>query len=72
MPGMNGIEAAEHIARERPTPIIFISADHGAAARCAESANAVGVLIKPVSRAVLEGAIASALKHFLPRLARAS
>ncbi|HWA99508.1 MAG TPA: response regulator [Pirellulales bacterium] len=65
MPDMDGIEAAQAICSERPTPIILISAHHDAALiRRAEADHVLAYLVKPVGRADLEPAIALAARRF--------
>ena len=60
MPGMDGLEAARHLARrEHPPAVIFATAydDHALAAF---EANAVDYLLKPIRRDRLESALAKA------------
>lgn len=60
MPGMDGLEAARHLARlDKPPAVIFTTAysDH---ALEAFEAHAVGYLLKPISKDRLRQALASA------------
>ncbi len=60
MPGMDGLEAARHLARlERPPAVIFTTA-YDAHALAAFEANAVDYLLKPIRRERLEAALAKA------------
>jgi response regulator NasT len=65
MPDMDGIEAATQIFRERPVPVILVSAYHDAEliAR-AEADHILGYLVKPIKQADLEPAIALAVRRF--------
>jgi response regulator NasT len=65
MPGLDGIEAAGQIFRERSVPIILISAFHDSELiGRAELDHVMGYLVKPTRRADLEPAIALALQRF--------
>jgi response regulator NasT len=65
MPDMDGIDAAVQIYRERPIPVILVSAYHdpGLIAR-AESDHILGYLVKPIEQANLEPVIALAMRRF--------
>jgi two-component system, response regulator PdtaR len=65
MPNMDGIEAAVAVNRERPTPVVIVSAFHEAELlqRAGES-PVMAYLIKPVKQASVEAAIATALSRF--------
>ncbi len=65
MPDMDGIEAADQIARECPAPVILISAhnDPELVAR-AEANHVFGFLVKPIKQADLEPVIAIAVRRF--------
>jgi AmiR/NasT family two-component response regulator len=65
MPDMDGIDAAVHIYKDRPVPVILVSAYHdpGLIAR-AESDHILGYLVKPIEQADLEPAIALAMRRF--------
>ncbi|MBN1441530.1 MAG: response regulator [Planctomycetes bacterium] len=65
MPDMDGFEAAEQIYRERPLPIVVVSAYHDAA--CIEQAEQTRVfayLVKPIRMSSLGPAIAVAMRRF--------
>jgi response regulator NasT len=65
MPDMDGIEAAEQIYKERPVPVILVSAHHDA--RLIERAGAdhvMAYLVKPIKQSDLEPAIALAVRRF--------
>jgi len=60
MPGMDGIEAARHLARlERPPAVIFTTA-YGDHALEAFEANAIDYLLKPIRRERLQQALSKA------------
>jgi response regulator NasT len=65
MPEMDGIEAATQIHRERPIPVILVSAYHDPEliAR-AEGDHILGYLVKPIKQADLGPTIALAMRHF--------
>lgn len=66
MPDIDGIQASEQICREEPLPIILVSAYHDAELiRRAEMDHVMAYLVKPISRADLEPAIALARRRFL-------
>jgi AmiR/NasT family two-component response regulator len=65
MPDLDGIAAATEIYRERPLPIILVSAYHDAdLIRRAEADHILAYLIKPIKQADLEPAIAIAMRRF--------
>ncbi|MBI5302990.1 MAG: response regulator [Chloroflexi bacterium] len=65
MPEMDGIEAAETITRERPIPIILLTAySEQELAERAASANVAAYLMKPISENDLLPAIALAVSRF--------
>ncbi|WP_152050463.1 ANTAR domain-containing response regulator [Tautonia marina] len=65
MPGTDGIEASSRIERERPVPIILVSAFHDAELiDRAETDHVLAYLVKPIKQADLEPAIAIALRRF--------
>ena len=65
MPGMDGIEAAAAVNRERPVPVIVVSAHHESELLTrAGQAPVMAYLIKPVTQASVEAAIATALARF--------
>jgi response regulator NasT len=65
MPDMDGIDAAVQIYRDRPVPVILVSAYHDPEliAR-AESDHILGYLVKPIEQADLEPVIALAMRRF--------
>ena len=65
MPDMDGIDAATQIYRERPVPVILVSAFHDPdlIAR-AEADHILGYLVKPIKQAELGPAIALAVRRF--------
>jgi len=65
MPVLSGIEAAIEISKERPIPIILVSAYHDPdLIGRAEMSRIMAYLIKPIERADLETAIAIARSRF--------
>jgi response regulator NasT len=65
MPELDGIAAATEIYRERPMPIILVSAYHDAELiQRAEADHVLAYLIKPIKQADLEPAIAIAMRRF--------
>jgi response regulator NasT len=65
MPDMDGIEAAAQVSAVNETPVILVSAHHDA--ELLERAGAdhiMGYLIKPVTSADVETAIAMAMRRF--------
>jgi two-component system, response regulator PdtaR len=65
MPDLDGIDAAVQLYRQRPVPVILVSAHHDPAliAR-AEADHILGYLVKPIKQADLEPAIAPAVCRF--------
>jgi response regulator NasT len=65
MPGLDGIAAAAAIFRERPTPVILVSAYHDPELVERAGAECVfGYLVKPIREADLPPAIAVAMSRF--------
>jgi response regulator NasT len=65
MPDVDGIEAAQAICRERPTPIILVSAYHDPELiERAEADHVLAYLVKPIGQAALQPAIALAVRRF--------
>lgn len=65
MPELDGIDAATQIYRERPVPILLVSAHHDAGLiERAEADHVLGYLVKPIRQADLEPAIALAVRRF--------
>jgi AmiR/NasT family two-component response regulator len=65
MPDMDGIDAAVHIYRDRPIPVILVSAFHDAALiERAEGDHVLGYLVKPIKQADLEPAISLTMRRF--------
>ena len=65
MPDMDGIEASQELFRERPTPVILVSAYHDP--QLIERANAdhvMAYLVKPIGQADLAPTIAIAVRRF--------
>ena len=65
MPDMDGIDAAVEIYKERPVPVILVSAFHDAdlIAR-AEADHIMGYLVKPIKQGDLAPTIALAMRRF--------
>ncbi len=65
MPDMDGIDAAAQLYRERPVPVILVSAysDPQLIER-AEADHVLGYLVKPIKQADLVPAIALAMRRF--------
>jgi two-component system, response regulator PdtaR len=65
MPELDGIEASSQICRERPLPVILVSAYHDPEliAR-AEADHVLAYLVKPIGLADLQPAIAIAVRRF--------
>jgi two-component system, response regulator PdtaR len=65
MPDMDGIDAATQIFRDRPVPVILVSAYHDPEliAR-AEADHILGYLVKPIKQADLEPVINLAVRRF--------
>jgi response regulator NasT len=65
MPDLDGIEAAIEIYRERPVPVILVSAYHDAPLiERAEADHILGYLVKPIKQADLEPVIGLAVRRF--------
>jgi AmiR/NasT family two-component response regulator len=65
MPDMDGIDAASRLYRERPVPVILVSAFHDASLiERAEADHILGYLVKPIKQADLVPAIALAMRRF--------
>src|SRR5262249_36674286 len=65
MPEMDGIDAAMQIYRERPVPVILVSAYHDSTLIARAGADHVlGYLVKPIKQADLEPAIMLAMRRF--------
>jgi response regulator NasT len=65
MPDRDGIDAATEIYKDRPVPVILVSAYHDAELiRRAEADHVLGYLVKPIKQADLEPTIALALRRF--------
>jgi two-component system, response regulator PdtaR len=65
MPDMDGIEAAVEICRERPLPIILVSAHHDSdLIQRAAADHIMGYLVKPIGKVDLDPAIALAVRRF--------
>src|SRR5262245_6256373 len=65
MPDMDGIDAAVEITRERPIPIILLSAHHNAELQArAEADYIMAYLIKPIKQANLEAALGIPMRRY--------
>ena len=65
MPEMDGLEACNQICRERPVPVILVSADHDPALiERADADHVQAYLVKPIGIADLPPAIAIAMRRF--------
>lgn len=65
MPDMDGIQAASEITRDKPAPVILVSAYHDSELiERAQKDHVLAYLIKPVKQANLETAIALAMRRF--------
>ncbi len=65
MPDMDGIDAATHLYRHGPVPVILVSAHHDPEfIRRAEADHILAYLVKPIKQADLEPAIAIAMRRF--------
>jgi response regulator NasT len=65
MPDLDGIEAAIQIYRDRPVPIILVSAYHDPALiERAEADHILGYLVKPIKPTDLEPVIALTMRRF--------
>lgn len=65
MPEMDGIDAASQICKDRPIPIILVSAYHDASLiERAEADHVMGYLVKPIKQTDLGPTIAIAVSRF--------
>jgi len=65
MPDMDGIDAAAQIYRDRPVPVIIVSAYHAPELLArAESDHILGYLVKPIEQRDLEPVIILAMRRF--------
>jgi response regulator NasT len=65
MPDMDGIDAAAQVSADKETPVILVSAHHDAELLERAGADHIfGYLIKPVTSADVETAIAMAMRRF--------
>jgi AmiR/NasT family two-component response regulator len=65
MPDLDGIDAAAAICRDRPVPVILVSAFHDPELiGRAEADHVMGYLVKPIKQADLPPAIGLALRRF--------
>jgi len=65
MPGRDGIDAAGQVYRERPVPVILVSAHHDACSiERAEADHILGYLVKPIKQTDLEPTITVAMRRF--------
>jgi two-component system, response regulator PdtaR len=65
MPDVDGIDAATQIYKERPVPVILVSAYHDAAlVERAEADHIMGYLVKPIKQTDLSPTIAIAMRRF--------
>jgi response regulator NasT len=65
MPDTDGIDAARTVCRERPVPVILVSAFHDPALlERAEAEHVLAYLVKPIKAADLAPAIGVAMKRF--------
>ena len=65
MPDKDGLEAAAEISREKPTPVVLVSAYHDQdLIHRALQDHVLAYLIKPIKQADLETAIALAMRRF--------
>jgi len=65
MPDMDGIDAAAQIYRDRPVPVIIVSAYHAPELLArAESDHILGYLVKPIEQRDLEPVIVLAMRRF--------
>ncbi|GAB6040980.1 LytR/AlgR family response regulator transcription factor [Endothiovibrio diazotrophicus] len=68
MPGMNGLEAARHLAELEAPPAVIFTTAYGEHALEAFEANAVDYLLKPVRKERLADALARARRPTLAQL----
>lgn len=65
MPDMDGIEAAVRLYKERPTPVILVSAHHDQSLiERAEANHIMAYLVKPIKESDLPPVIALAMRRF--------
>jgi AmiR/NasT family two-component response regulator len=65
MPDMDGIDASTQICRDRPTPVILVSAYHDPQlVHRAEADHVMAYLVKPIGQSDLGPAIAVAISRF--------
>ena len=65
MPDMDGIDAARAVCRERPVPVILVSAHCGPdLIERAEADHVMGYLVKPIKQADLGPVIALTMRRF--------
>jgi response regulator NasT len=65
MPDMDGIDAANLIGQECPTPVILVSAYHDPESiERAVADHVLGYLVKPIGKADLQPAISVAMRRF--------
>jgi response regulator NasT len=65
MPDLDGIDAASQIFRERPTPVILLSAFHDPELlERAEADHVLAYLVKPIKQADLQPAIGMVMRRF--------
>jgi len=65
MPDMDGLEAVAEICRERPVPVILVSAHHdGEFIERAMKEQVLGYLVKPIQKDDLQPAIALAMQRY--------
>jgi response regulator NasT len=65
MPDMDGIQAANIVAQECPTPVILVSAYHDDdSIERAVADHVLGYLVKPIGKADLQPAISVAMRRF--------
>lgn len=65
MPGMDGLEAARKIMRERPTPIVMLTAfSQRELVHEARDASVFGYLVKPVNEELLDATLDLAVTRF--------
>ncbi|MDE2251349.1 MAG: response regulator, partial [Gammaproteobacteria bacterium] len=70
MPGMNGLEAARHLALFEAPPAVVFTTAYDAYAVEAFEAQAIGYLLKPVRAEKLAAALGRAARLAGPQLAR--
>lgn len=68
MPGMNGLEAAHHLAEQEAPPAVIFTTAYGEHALEAFEAHAVDYLLKPVRKERLAAALARARRPTLAQL----